>query len=221
MFPLKEKKIGGFTFGQIYPKSFGTLAGHKHLGVDYRAVTGTPLYAPFGGQITNTLIGVEGGKTIWFKPENDNVIMRFMHLLNIGCNKGDWVQEGKFIGLTGNTGSATTGAHLHLDISKKSVDIYTFANFLDPEKYQWIYADLGTPIDTEPTQEIDQPVIIPAEPSTTPETPETLTVPPNLKPQSEPVTYETLSDPKNQLWQAISDILDWLIQIFNNLFNKK
>ena len=136
MFPLKDRKIIGYKFGE---KTWYTA---HHLGVDYLAKLGTPIYAPFDGKIVNTLVGEQGGKTVWFKPEKDDCIMRFMHLSQIGCMKGDYVFEGKLIGLAGNTGSATTGAHLHLDISKNKVDIYNFSNFLDPEKYEWTTPDL-------------------------------------------------------------------------------
>jgi murein DD-endopeptidase MepM/ murein hydrolase activator NlpD len=130
MFALQERKIGGFKFGQ---KTWYTA---HHLGVDYVAKSGTKLYAPFDGQIQKEFTGTQGGLTIWFKPNNADMVMRFMHLSKFVAKAGK-VKEGDVIGLTGNTGSATTGAHLHLDISKKNVQISNFSNFLDPEKYQW------------------------------------------------------------------------------------
>jgi len=113
-----------------------TFYSSRHLGQDYEAVKGTELYAPSDGEIVKAFWGVQGGNTIWFKPDRQNVIIRFMHLLDI--NRGvKSVKEGQVIGHTGNTGSLTSGNHLHCDISKGTVNIWNFSNFLDPEKYNW------------------------------------------------------------------------------------
>jgi murein DD-endopeptidase MepM/ murein hydrolase activator NlpD len=129
MFPLREKKIGGYLFGRK------TWYSSRHLGVDYVAAKGTSLFAPFDGEIVKRFWGVQGGNTIWFKPDGQNVVIRFMHLSAFNANGK--VKSGQIIGYTGNTGSLTKGAHLHLDISKGTVNIWNFANFLDPEKYDW------------------------------------------------------------------------------------
>lgn len=129
MFPSKKQTINGFTFGQR------TWYTKNHLGVDYKGKIGDIVYAPFDGEVITQLKGEQGGLTVWFKPKHDDVIMRFMHLSKFG-KKGK-VKEGDIIGYVGNTGKATTGPHLHLDISKKTVQITKFANFLDPEKYDW------------------------------------------------------------------------------------
>lgn len=127
MFPLANRKVGGYKFREP------TFYSEHHLGTDYTAKTGTPLYAPFDGEIIFTLHGKEGGETIWYKYKN--WIIRFMHLssmLSVGKYK-----EGNLIGLTGNTGSLTSSPHLHLDISKKDVRINNIDNFTDPEKFDW------------------------------------------------------------------------------------
>ncbi|MDI6777559.1 MAG: peptidoglycan DD-metalloendopeptidase family protein [Patescibacteria group bacterium] len=129
MFPLKQRKIGGYKFAQR------TWYSSRHLGVDYVASKGTPLYAPFDGEILKRFYGFEGGNTIWFKPNGQNVIIRFLHLSSF--NASGKVKSGQVIGYTGNSGSLTKGAHLHLDISKGAVNIWNFANFLDPDKFDW------------------------------------------------------------------------------------
>ena len=133
MFPLPQNTIGGYHFGE---KTFYNTA---HVGIDVRAKY-VPLSAPFNGVIQEAFIGTEGGKTIWFKPDHDNVIIRFMHLSEWKMKKGDRVAEGQIIAITGNTGKYTTGPHLHLDISRPSVNLNAPfpGNFIDPEKYQWI-----------------------------------------------------------------------------------
>lgn len=132
MFPLAKREIGGYKFSQR------TWYSLHHLGVDYRATVGTQLKAPFNGVIVDVLEGFQGGKTIWFKPDHDNVIMRFMHLSQFRVSKGQRVNEGDLIGLTGNTGYLSTAAHLHLDISRGNVVIGWPGNFIDPESYNWV-----------------------------------------------------------------------------------
>lgn len=130
MFPLKDRKVGGYAFGQK------TWYSRRHLGTDYSAEKGTTLYAPFDGEIIRQFYGVEGGNTIWFKPSGQNVVIRFMHLSNFFGLAGP-VKWGEAIGHTGNTGALTRGAHLHLDISKGAVNIWNFNNFIDPDKFDW------------------------------------------------------------------------------------
>lgn len=126
MFPLKVRQIGGYTFGQP------TFYSNFHLGTDYVADY-NKLYAPFDGEVS-TSVGPQGGKTIQFKPVNQDVVIRFLHLeqfIKVGT-----VQAGDLIARTGNTG-ASTGPHLHLDISKHSLDLSNINNFIDPEKFNW------------------------------------------------------------------------------------
>lgn len=125
----------GFKFRQLYPASFGSLAGHPHLGLDVIIPTGTPIIAPCNGIVVNQMVGEQGGLTVWFKPDNADVIMRFMHNSKFG-KKGK-VKEGDQLALSGTSGSASSGPHCHMDISKHEVNINDINNFIDPLKYKW------------------------------------------------------------------------------------
>lgn len=128
MFPLRKRTPIRYNFGER------TWYSRHHLGQDYAADYET-LYAPFDGEIIRSFRGVEGGNTIWFKPNKQNVVIRFLHLSAFKIKSG-LVNSGEAIATTGNTGMST-GAHLHLDISKGAVNIWDFSNFLDPEQYDW------------------------------------------------------------------------------------
>lgn len=132
MFPLKKRIVGGYSFGQR------TFYKTRHLGTDYRAKY-EPLYAPFNGTIKRVW-GPQGGNQIHFWPENKekhgDVLMRFMHLSKYNRVNGK-VKKGDVIATTGNTGALTKAPHLHLDISKGKLQLWNFANFIDPEKYNW------------------------------------------------------------------------------------
>lgn len=128
MFPLSSNKIVGYGFGAK------TFYSNFHLGGDYGNL-GDEIKAPFDGQILQTSVLKEMGNCIFFKPDNDDVIMRFGHCREFKVKPGA-VTEGQVIGIVGNTGK-TRGPHLHLDISKHAVNIYNPKNFVDPEKYDW------------------------------------------------------------------------------------
>jgi hypothetical protein len=131
MFPLKLRKVGGYRFGEK------TFYSAHHLGTDYSA-TYAELYAPFSGEIISETNGTQGGLTILFKPDGQNVAMRFMHLSEFKHGTGR-VTEGQLIAITGNSGSATTAPHLHLDITKNWSGAFwnDFNNFIDPETFKW------------------------------------------------------------------------------------
>lgn len=97
-------------------------------GGDYVASIGTPLYAPFDGTIT-TYSGVQGGKWSRLTRSNGDKI-EMAHLDSYFVTSGE-VKEGKTIAMTGNTGSITTGEHLHIQILDKN------NKRLDPETYVW------------------------------------------------------------------------------------
>lgn len=126
MFPLKAKYRIGYRFKE--PTSYSKY----HLGLDCICPLGTAVYAPFDGKVTTT-VGTQGGNTVWFYYQD--VIMRMMHLSRF--NKTGEVKEGDIIGYVGSTGTLSTGSHLHLDISKNSVQINNIDNFIDPESFDW------------------------------------------------------------------------------------
>jgi hypothetical protein len=130
MFPLKERIVSGYRFSQP------TFYSAHHLGTDWKA-SYVPLYAPFDGVILEAFTGVQGGKTLWFKPNHDNVVMRFLHLDSFNVVKGAKVRQGEHIATTGNTGKLTTGEHLHMDISEPPFQLVFPGTFTDPELYNW------------------------------------------------------------------------------------
>lgn len=88
-----------------------------HDGVDFRAATGTRVYASQAGKVI--YVGRKGGygKMVGIEHEND-LTTWYGHLSQFRVKAGQWVSQGKVIGLSGNTG-ISTGPHLHFEIRYK------------------------------------------------------------------------------------------------------
>ena len=88
-----------------------------HAGIDLRAAVGTRVYASKGGRII--FAGRKGGygKLVVIEHE-DNFTTWYGHLSRIRVKNGQIVNQGKVIGLSGNTG-ISTGPHLHFEIRYK------------------------------------------------------------------------------------------------------
>lgn len=90
----------------------GTGSLGKHLGIDCAVPTGTAVYAPGDGKVTQVYTGVSGGKTI--EIQIHGMLWRFLHLSKQLVRAGQLVEEGQHIGDSGATGQVT-GPHLHVD----------------------------------------------------------------------------------------------------------
>ncbi len=88
-----------------------------HEGIDFRAATGTRVYASKAGRVI--FAGWNGGygKIVGIEHADDFTTW-YGHLSRIRVNKGQTVTKGKVIGLSGNTG-VSTGPHLHFEIRYK------------------------------------------------------------------------------------------------------
>lgn len=95
-----------------------------HLGTDYAAATGTPVWAIGDGQVVKAKYGRGGGYHVEIR-HNSTYTTRYLHFSKFakGMKKGKRVSQGDVIGYVGSTGLAT-GPHLHFELIKdgKHVD---------------------------------------------------------------------------------------------------
>lgn len=84
-----------------------------HNGIDFGCPKGTPILSPIDGKI-ETQINSDGCKMIWVKGKDFWVMM--CHLDGFKVETGDSVVAGDWIGISGNTGKYTTGAHVHFSL---------------------------------------------------------------------------------------------------------
>lgn len=119
MFPLAKR--------QLIRGCSAHVAAGLGCGADYTAVY-DGFKIPFDG-VARRYHGSEGGNWLRITRANGDRI-ELAHLSAYLVSNGN-VREGQNGGITGNTGSITTGPHLHIQIFNKA------GVRLDPEKYNW------------------------------------------------------------------------------------
>lgn len=120
-------------------KNFYPQTGH-HIGTDYACPVGTPVLAPWKGEVTVSGASAALGNFCHYKYTFDGVtyVARFMHLSAIPPVAK--YARGEVIELSGKTGKIT-GPHLHVDIFYNDVrlDLLTAKNWnlltLDPQSH--------------------------------------------------------------------------------------
>lgn len=123
--PLKFERISsGFDRARMHPVLHSV---HAHLGVDYAAPTGTPVWAAAGGVITHRGDAGGAGNLIVIKHDG-GIETAYMHLSKFAENLkvGQRVAAKTVIGYVGSTG-LTTGPHLHFGVKQNGA-------FIDPSK---------------------------------------------------------------------------------------
>jgi len=118
---------GEITVTDVY--GYSRLTGAStiaHKGTDFRAATGTPVYAMNSGKVAYTgylrnygnVIGIDHGL---------GLLTIYMHLSEIDAQLGESVEKGQLIAKSGETGYVL-GPHLHLTVRINNISI-------DPMKF--------------------------------------------------------------------------------------
>lgn len=133
--PVKGIMLSGYGM-RIHPAH---QTRRMHHGVDFRARTGTPIYATGDGEVTQARRWGTYGNFLEI-DHGFGFETRYGHLSKYaeGIKSGAKVERGEIIGYTGDTG-VTTGPHLHYEVrlNEKSVDplSYLFGD-ISPEEYR-------------------------------------------------------------------------------------
>jgi murein DD-endopeptidase MepM/ murein hydrolase activator NlpD len=123
--PFHHSKITG---------RFGTLSEYRrrnnmqpHSGLDFAMPEGTPIPAISKGTVVlNQFSKVLGHVLVLRVMGKDGEIyfIGYCHLQTPGVQAPTKVTEGQIIGRVGNSGSASTGAHLHMTVSKELKGVF-------------------------------------------------------------------------------------------------
>jgi uncharacterized protein YjdB len=109
--PLTNSYVCGNKWSQYY-----SVNGKDHLGMDINSSSGdTQIYATGDGTVAQTGWNSANGYTITIKHtiSGKTVYSFYAHLSSVNVSKGDSISKGQNIGVIGNTGSSSTGTHLH------------------------------------------------------------------------------------------------------------
>jgi murein DD-endopeptidase MepM/ murein hydrolase activator NlpD len=100
-----------------------------HLGIDYAAPVGTPVWASATGKVVECEMKRGSGNTVVISHPN-GLSTRYYHLSRFarGMKAGKMVKQKDVIGFVGTTG-LSTGPHLHFSVTKNGA-------FVDPSKVQ-------------------------------------------------------------------------------------
>lgn len=115
------KIIGKYR--RIYPRWYHPLRGHTGIDLNFNY---EPLMSPITGMVVGITHQPEMGKCLYVKDVWGSIHI-FAHLDRIDVRMYDKVDRGQVVAKTGNTGTISSGAHLHYEI-------ITRTPWLDPKK---------------------------------------------------------------------------------------
>ncbi|AHC15025.1 peptidase M23B [Salinispira pacifica] len=104
----------GFGDRRTYAYQSGDEAYSIHNGLDFRAPEGTPVFAPFSGEVVMAEDRIVSGKTVVLE-HLPGVYTMYYHLSEIAAEEGDLLESGQELGTAGKTG-LSTGSHLHWEL---------------------------------------------------------------------------------------------------------
>ncbi len=97
------------------PKRFHPILRRvkAHNGIDYRAPSGTPVYAAGAGRVTKSAYDKYNGHHVFIQHPG-SIVTKYLHFTKRTVKKGQSVKQGQVIGYVGATGLATA-PHLHYE----------------------------------------------------------------------------------------------------------
>lgn len=126
-FPVEREEFLFVTspFGMRQDPIDGTK--RMHTGIDIRCKGDAVLATEKNGKViaVNGKGNTPGGKSVtveYARPDGGKVQCTYMHLDDISVKVGDTVQAGQRLGTSGNTGTRTTGEHLHFGVRQIHAD---------------------------------------------------------------------------------------------------
>lgn len=109
-----------------------------HQGIDIKTKSENVLATENGGKVikASNNVNTGGGKTVvieYDRGDGTKTQCVYMHLSNITVKVGDTVKAGQPVGVSGNTGTRTTGEHLHFGV--RNVNAEGKQEYVNPAAY--------------------------------------------------------------------------------------
>jgi murein DD-endopeptidase MepM/ murein hydrolase activator NlpD len=128
--PAETETSGVFGTSRIY----NGKKKSQHLGLDFRASTGTPVHATNAGTVILARPLYFEGNCVML-DHGQGLLTVYMHLSEFKVKEGDKVAAGQLIALSGGTGRST-GPHLHFAVRWRGeyLDPRTLLELRPPKK---------------------------------------------------------------------------------------
>lgn len=122
------RKVG---VNAVYGYSAGYFGGAVwHNGIDLNIVN-EELYSLFGGVVKSKSWDYLGGGNLLVVEGVDGRRFWYAHMSVIDVEVGEMLKVGDYVGMSGNTGGLSTGAHLHLSVLVNGVHVDPFETVKD------------------------------------------------------------------------------------------
>jgi murein DD-endopeptidase MepM/ murein hydrolase activator NlpD len=138
--PVSNKNLNRIASGYGYRIDPVYKDRRAHLGLDFTAPLGTPIYATADGRVKDAGFNTGGFGNRVVISHGFGYETLYGHMLRIKVRVGEMVKRGEVIGYVGNSGKST-GPHCHYEVHRNGVPvdpIYYFYNDLSPEQFDRI-----------------------------------------------------------------------------------
>ena len=110
--------------------SAGFSEAQSHFGIDVLAPKSTPIKAILDGHVIFSDWTLETGNTIGIQ-HNNNMVSIYKHNSSLLKKMGSFVKAGEAVAVIGNTGTISSGPHLHFElwVDGLPIDPQKFINF--------------------------------------------------------------------------------------------
>ncbi|MCX6204700.1 MAG: M23 family metallopeptidase [Bacteroidetes bacterium] len=138
--PVSNKNLNRIGSGFGYRIDPVYKDRRHHMGLDFTAPIGTPIYATADGTVRDAGFNTGGFGNRVVINHGFGYETLYGHMVRIKARVGEKVKRGEVIGYVGNTGKST-GPHCHYEVHRSGIPvdpIYYFYNDLTPAQFDRI-----------------------------------------------------------------------------------
>jgi murein DD-endopeptidase MepM/ murein hydrolase activator NlpD len=138
--PVSNKNLDRIASGFGYRIDPVYKVLRPHMGLDFTAPIGTPIYASADGRIKNAGFSTGGFGNHVVISHGYGYETIYAHMVRVKSRVGDMVKRGEVIGYVGTSGKST-GPHCHYEVHRHGTPldpIYYFYNDLTPAQFDRI-----------------------------------------------------------------------------------
>jgi murein DD-endopeptidase MepM/ murein hydrolase activator NlpD len=138
--PVSNKNLNRIGSGFGYRIDPVYKDRRAHMGMDFTAPQGTPIYATGDGKVVDAGFNTGGFGNRVIINHGYGYQSWYGHMFRIKARVGETVKRGEVIGYVGNTGKST-GPHCHYEVHHNGIPvdpIYYFYNDLTPAQFDRI-----------------------------------------------------------------------------------